>query len=358
MIIRMSAQTQQKKKVKSRLQLWLILLGAALLIAGLILFFLTRDDLFEATTFSMGTYVQQRVYGKNREEGAQLAAQAVQELDDLISWRNGEGDVAAINAAAGSEFVALDERTEQVLRSAMDVCEKSGGALDITIAPISRLWDFDDNPHLPADDMIQKFLTKVDFSTVSLPGDGTAALRLHETAIDLGAVGKGAGCDAAIAAYEQAGVSRAVVAVGGSIGVYGKKPFGEPWKIAVRDPAGDGSLGTISLFEGFLSTSGSYEKFFTENGRIYHHLLDPATGYPAESGLLSVTVKSGEGALSDGLSTACFVLGWEKSLPLLKEFSADAIFVTEDGQVLVTADIWEDFALMDDGFYTVEKISD
>lgn len=347
----------KQKKTRKRF-FWLILPGAALLIVGLILFFLTGDSLHEVTTFSMGTYVSQRVYGKNREEGAELAARAVAELDDLISWRNGEGDVAAINAAAGSEFVPLDERTQRVLRSAMDVCEKSGGALDITIAPLSRLWDFDGNPHLPADDMIRKFLAKVDYSVLSLPGDGTAALRLHETAVDLGAVGKGAACDAAVAAYEQAGVGRAVVAVGGSIGVYGKKPFGEPWKIAVRDPFRDGSLGTISLTKGFLSTSGSYEKYFTENGKTYHHLLDPATGYPAENGLLSVTVKSGEGALSDGLSTACFVLGVERSLPLLKEFDADAVFVTEDRQVYVTAGLWEEFAPLNDGFYTVELLPD
>ena len=354
----MGSSTKQKKRTTRKIQFWLILLGVLLLAAGLLIFFLTGDDLFEATTFSMGAYVQQRVYGRNREEGAELAAQAVAELDDLISWRDGQGDVAAINEAAGKEFVSIDPRTEQVLRSAMAVCEASGGALDITIAPLSRLWDFDENPHLPSDDMIWKFLTKVDYSALSLPGDGTAALRLHDTAIDLGAVGKGAGCDAAIAAYQQAGVSRAVVAVGGSIGVYGQKPFGEPWKIAVRDPAGDGFLGTLSLTEGFLSTSGSYEKYFMENGKIYHHLLDPATGYPAESGLVSVTVKSGEGALSDGLSTACFVLGIEESLPLLKEFDAQAIFVTEDQEVYVTEGLWKDFALADDSIYTAEMISD
>ena len=354
----MSSSAKNKKATTRKIQFWLILLGAALLLAGLLCFFLTGDDLHEVTTFSMGTYVQQKVYGQNREEGARMAAQAVAELEDLISWRNGASDTAAINEAAGVDFVSVDKRTEQVLRSALDVCEASGGALDITIAPLSRLWDFDDNPHLPSDEMIRKFLKKVDFSVLSLPGDGTAALRLRETALDLGAVGKGAACDAAIAAYDQAGVSRAVVAVGGSIGVYGKKPFGEPWKIAVRDPGGDGSLGTISLFEGFLSTSGSYEKFFTENGRTYHHLLDPATGYPAESGLLSVTVKSSEGVLSDGLSTACFVLGWEKSLPLLKAFDAEAVFVTEDGQVLVTAGIWGVFSPVDGDFYTVEMLPD
>ena len=352
----MSSSAKNKKATTRKIQFWLILLGIVLVAVGLLIFFLTGDDMYEVTTFSMGTYVSQRVYGKNREEGARLAAQAVQELDDLISWRSGTGDVAAINAAAGSDFVPLDGRTERVLRSAMDVCEKSGGALDITIAPISLLWDFDNNPHLPPDDMIQKFLTKVDFSALSLPGDGTAALRLHETAIDLGAVGKGAACDAAIDAYQQAGVSRAVVAVGGSIGVYGKKPFGEPWKIAIRDPNGDGGLGTISLTEGFVSTSGSYEKYFTENDKTYHHLLDPDTGYPAENGLLSVTVKSKEGALSDGLSTACFVLGPEKSLPLLKEFDADAVFVAEDRQVYVTEGIWEDFTPNGDGFYAVKLL--
>lgn len=163
-------------------------------------------------------------------------------------------------------------------------------------------------------------------------------------------MGKGAACDAAVAAYEESGVNRAVVSVGGSVGVYGEKPGGQPWTIALRDPDTEGSLGTLSLASGFLSTSGSYEKQFTEDGVTYHHLLDPGTGYPAESGLLSVTVWSGSGTLSDALSTACFVLGLEDSLPVLEQFDSEAVFITEDHQIYVTEGLADAFFLKGEGY--------
>ena len=227
----------------------------------------------------------------------------------------------------------------------MQVCQASGGAFDITIAPISWLWDFDEEPHLPQASTIESLLPAVDYTQLSLQEDGTAALRSSSSALDLGAVGKGAACDAAVAAYQEAGVERAVVSVGGSVGVYGEKPFGQKWQVSVRNPDTDGALGVLSVSSGFLSTSGSYEKQFTEDGVTYHHLLDPSTGYPADSGLLSVTVWSSSGALSDALSTACFVLGLEDSLPLLEQFDSQALFITQERQIYLTSGLEDAFTL-------------
>lgn len=333
-----------------RLNFCLMALGVIALAAGIVIFCLTGSGGYTVTTFSMGSYVQQTVYGADKEEAARLAANAVAELEDLISWRKGESDVALLNEKAGDEFVSLDPRTEEVLSVCLDVCEASGGAFDVTIAPVSRLWNFDEDPHVPDSAMIEKFVQYVDYTTFSLLDDGTAALRKYNTALDMGAVGKGAACDEAVKSYAESGVSRAIVAVGGSVGVYGEKPFAKPWTIAVRDPAGDGSLGTLAIFDGFVSTSGSYEKCFTEDGVTYHHLLDPQTGYPAESGLVSVTVKSSGGALSDALSTACFVLGLDKSLPVLEKFGAEAIFITEDDEIFVTKGLSEAFSLSLDAY--------
>ena len=333
-----------QKLSKRALFYTLTVFGVLLVCVGAGLLFSLRDSGETVTTYSMGSYVQQTVYGGNAVNNAGLAANAVAELDDLISWRK-EGDVAALNRLAGTDFTALDPRTEQVLTTALSVCEASGGAFDVTIAPISRLWDFDENPHLPDDSLIRRFLDKVDYTSLSVLGDGTAALRRVDTALDLGAVGKGAACDAAVAIYQDTNVTRAIVAVGGSIGLYGEKPFHAPWKIAVRDPFSDGMIGLLSLSGGnFVSTSGDYEKFFTENGKTYHHILDPATGYPAESGLSGVTVVSAGGTLSDALSTACFVLGVDEGAALLKEFSAEGIFITTDRKVFVTQGLHEHFA--------------
>ena len=334
------------EKQAKRITVVLLILGIALLACTAILTIGSGKG-YEVTTYSMGSYVRQTVYGKEREEAARQAANAVAGLEDLISWRVEDSDIQKLNAQAGKEFIPVESQTWQLLKLSLSVCEASSGAFDITIAPLSQLWDFDDNPHLPKPSLIKAMLPQVDYSTLSLLEDGTAALRNSGTAVDLGAVGKGAACDAAVEIYRQNGVDRAIIAVGGSVGLFGEKPFGEPWKITVRNPENTGGMGELRLQEGFVSTSGSYEKTFTDEdtGKVYHHLLDPKTGYPAESGLVSVTVWGKSGALSDALSTACFVLGLEDSLPLLKEFGAGAVFLTEEHQVYVTENLAEAFSV-------------
>lgn len=327
--------------------LTLCLLGAAAVLLGAALWLNLRagGSGTTLTTYAMGSYIQQTVYGAGAEEAAQQASSAVTELENLISWRVEDSDIATLNQEAGGEFQDIDPQTWDILNTALQVCQASGGAFDITIAPISWLWDFDEEPHLPQASTIESLLPAVDYTQLSLQEDGTAALRSSSSALDLGAVGKGAACDAAVAAYQEAGVERAVVSVGGSVGVYGEKPFGQKWQVSVRNPDTDGALGVLSVSSGFLSTSGSYEKQFTEDGVTYHHLLDPSAGYPADSGLLSVTVWSSSGALSDALSTACFVLGLEDSLPLLEQFDSQALFITQERQIYLTSGLEDAFTL-------------
>ena len=336
---------------KRRLAIICSVLGILVLAVGVGLGLAAAGEGYTLTTYSMGSYVQQTVYGGNREEAASAASSAVTELEGLISRNVADSDIIRLNQAAGTEFLEIDQRTWDVLNTSLQVCQASNGAFDITIGPISGLWGFDtQEPHLPQDSTIQSLLPMVDYENLSLLEDGTAALQVHGAALDLGAVGKGAGCDAAIAAYQENGADRAIVSVGGSVGVYGQKPGDQPWRIAVRDPDSDGSLGELAIYEGFLSTSGSYEKTFTQDGVTYHHILDPRTGYPADSDLLSVTVWSPGGALSDALSTACFVLGMEESLPLLEEFDSGAVFITEDHQIYVTENLQDAFNLAAEGY--------
>ena len=334
--------------------LTLCLLGAAVVLLGAALWLNlgAGGGGTTLTTYAMGSYIQQTVYGAGAEEAARQASSAVTELENLISWRVEDSDIAALNQEAGGEFQDIDPQTWDILNTALQVCQASGGAFDITIAPISWLWDFDEEPHLPQASTIESLLPAVDYTQLSLQENGTAALRSSSSALDLGAVGKGAACDAAVAAYQEAGVERAVVSVGGSVGVYGEKPFGQKWQVSVRNPDTDGALGVLSVSSGFLSTSGSYEKQFTEDGVTYHHLLDPSTGYPADSGLLSVTVWSSSGALSDALSTACFVLGIEDSLPLLEQFDSQALFITQERQIYLTSGL-EDAFTLSSGDYTL-----
>lgn len=353
----------KKLTEKSARRLTGILIAAAVLLfvaAAILYFYYTNaNEGYEVTTYSMGSYVQQTLYGSGKEEAAAEAADNIAKLEDTISWRKEDSDIQRLNAGAGGSFIDVDPVTYSLLELTGDVAEASGGAFDITIAPLSQLWDFDSGRKIvPEDTLIGQLLAAVDYSRVLL-SDGKAALKQKNTAVDLGAVGKGAACDVAVKTYEQRGISRGIVAVGGSVGIYGDKAGGGKWKVAVRDPESTASLGELALDGGsFVSTSGSYEKSFEQDGALYHHILDPHTGYPAESGLLSVTVVAQSGALSDALSTACFVTDLNRALLLLSEYSeqgAEAVFVTTDREVYVTDGLRDAFTLYDDR-YEVKSI--
>ena len=223
-------------------------------------------------------------------------------------------------------------QTDRPTKLALDIMKSSGGAFNPYLGTLIKLWDINGEPYVPTQEEIQA--------------------ALQEKTHDPGAYGKGMACDEALEELRMLFpryVTAAVFDLGGNILTYGKKPWGRPFKIALRDPNG-GPNDTMGLFTlkgtHFISTSGSYEKYFERDGVKYHHIFDPETGYPAcrDPGLVSVTVIStGEngGAMGDALSTACFVLGYENSLELLEKYACDALFVYEDGAVRPVGGVME-----------------
>ena len=315
-----------------------------------------RSTRYQCTNFAMGTYIQQTVYGKNATAAASAAAKRIGELDSTISWRTDGSDIARINKAAGTGWVSIQPETASILKLSLDVAKETDGAFDPTILPISSMWDFGgNNQHVPSKANIQKFLKYVDYKDLRIDtSKNTASLRNHYMGIDLGAVGKGAACTDAVDAYRSTGAECGIIAVGGSIGMFGHKADGSPWDVAVRDPTvtdqNAAAMGELSLTSGYVSTSGTYELCFKQNGTLYHHLLNAKTGYPENNGLTSVTIVVNDGALSDALSTACFLLGREKSAPLLKKYNADAIFIDNNKHVYVTANLKDKFTITNSKF--------
>lgn len=310
------------------------------------------------TTVAMGAVVSQTVYGEepSAEQAAADANAAVAELEKKISWRIDSSAVAQINAAAGTDSVECDETTQALLALCTDVAQKSGGAFDVCILPVSSLWDFDEEEFSPpADSAVQKGLSVCSWELLSIDG-ADVSLAQAGAGLDLGGVGKGAACDEAIKVYEQSGISGAVIAVGGSVGVFGAKPDGSAWNIGVRDPNGaeTESLGTLSLTSGCVSTSGIYEKKRELDGVTYHHILDPRTGYPAENDLVSATVICESGALSDALATACVVLGREKAEALLDEYKAAYLLIDRE-QVICAGGGAEEIFTLSSAEYTLQK---
>lgn len=311
-----------------------------------------RAQMYTNNSYAMATYVQQTVYGPEGEQAAAEAAQAVTALENQISWRVSGSDIDRLNDAAGTEWLTIDSDTVDLLALSLDVAEKSEGAFDPTVLPLTSLWRFEsETPHVPTEEELSSALQYVGYADLRInEEEHTASLRRHYEGIDLGAIGKGAACDRVVSVYASHDLTAGVVSVGGSVGVYGNKPDGTDWLVALRDPdtpdESVGSIGTLQLEPGeFVSTSGTYEKQFTQDGVTYHHLLNPHTGMPEENGLVSVSVVCENGALSDALSTACFVLGKEQGLALAETYGAEVLFVDDQKEITMSDGIQERFTL-------------
>ena len=314
-----------------------VLLVAAAVAALLVVQKRSRPyPLTEKTGIAMDTIFGCKLYGAPAGTEAEAALNVVASLENVISRYQEDSDVWLLNETGHVNSTLLSALLEQC----RPLEEKSGGAFDLTIGPLSTLWGFGgEEAALPAKQAIAEAKQVVDYRGLSVSGN-TVSVRNGQQ-IDLGSVGKGLACDMVRQYLVSAGVKGGVVSVGGSICAFGKKnDRGEPWTVAVQHPREENKfLGYVKLKEGFVSTSGDYEQYFEQNGKRYCHLLDATTGYPAESGLCSVTVVCDNGMLSDALSTVCFLLGKEKSEPILRDYDAAAVFVTTDGETSIVGDL-------------------
>lgn len=310
----------------------------------------TGTEPVSATGYAMNTVINISLYGGDSADAGEIL-QALTKTEQRISWRDESSDIARINSAAGSGAAAsVSGETIADLKNLMALSKASGGAFSALVGPLTQLWDIGgENQRVPTQEEIKETLELVSQSDLSFR-DGGAVLSPEGASIDLGAAGKGIGCDTARAVCEQhPEITGAVVSVGGSIMMYGEKADGAPWEIGVRDPNGGQNdlIGNLKLEGGNVSTSGDYERYFEQDGVRYHHILDPADGYPADSGLRSVTVWQENGRLSDALSTACFVLGKEASLSLLQQYDAEALFIDVNGEITMTEGLEGKFTLTD-----------
>ena len=215
----------------------------------------------------------------------------------------------------------------------------------MTVYPVVRAWGFTTgNYRVPEAGELRELLDRVDYNRVSLEG-GTLTLPAG-TEIDLGAVAKGYAGDQVMASLKAQGVSSAIIELGGNVQALGSKPDGSPWRVAVHAPDGSGYAGVLEIRDQAVVTSGGYERYFEEDGETYWHIIDPATGYPAKSGLASVTVVSESGVEADALSTSLFVMGRERAAEYWRAHGGfQCILISEDGSVAVTEGLEDSFSL-------------
>lgn len=317
----------------------------------------------EYTSFAMGSVLNARLFGDDSEENGKLfedISAAVSEADRCLSATKEDSDINRLNLNGRAQ---VSEYTLSVLMDSIMLCNILDKTTDITMGGVTELWGFSgEHPALPADEDIQKALSYVGLEQVEVDKEhGTVSLGEGQK-IDLGAFGKGAACDA-IFDVISGRQTKAVIDFGGNIMVYGEGPSDGSWKIGIRNPFSDAGdyfavaevNPTEPKYAAFVSTSGSYEKTFEENGKTYHHILSTKTGYPVESELAAVTVISSSGINSDALSTACFINGLnEDTLSWLKNFGAQGVFVFSDGTYYITEGLTDSFTLEDSSFRPVE----
>lgn len=349
---------------------------------------------YSKTDFVMSTVLSEKIYGT--KDVTQDIKEELDKLEkDQLSWREDHSVVSKINADAQKGIkTKLDSDMTSWVEDSLELAKRSNGAFDPTIGRLTRLWNIEgDNPKVPSKQEIKNTLEDTGYTKIHLEkveSQNTANTKKNvdkdikdntaknkeisedtsqntntnesvssiyigdKCTLDLGAVGKGIACGV-VQDYlkKQKEVSGAVIAVGGSILLYGSKADGSDWNVAVQNPRGqDGeAMGVLSLSGTTnVSTSGDYEKYFMQDGKRYHHILDPSTGYPADSGLISVTIVSDSGLLSDGLSTACFVLGKEKGQKLLETYGAEGIFIDQNKKVTVTKGLKDKFTILNEKY--------
>ncbi|MEM5768134.1 MAG: FAD:protein FMN transferase, partial [Bacillota bacterium] len=293
----------------------------------------------EVTHTGMGTEMAHKAFGRHSMKALRAVEKEAQRLERLLSRFLPESNISRINRSAGIKREKISPETCEILSRAIECSVISQGLFDITVGPLADLWDYRHALEPPPRDMIEMVLPLVRYKDLELDtAQKTAGLKNSGQSVDLGGIGKGFAGDRFMEMFQEYGVKSAFSNIGGNVSTLGNKPDGSPWRIGIRHPRLNGMLGAVAVTGKAVVTSGDYERYFLDKeGRRFHHILNPITGYPAESGLVSVTVVADSAMTADALSTAVFVAGLERGFALIEKYPcAEAVLVDAKLRVYVT----------------------
>jgi thiamine biosynthesis lipoprotein len=290
--------------------------------------------------FVLGTVCTINLYEQGKTRVYKEIFDRFREIEDRMSVTLPDSELNRINTHAGIEPVQVQSDVFEVLELAVHYAELSDGAFDPTVGPLVSLWNIGgDNPRLPSPEEIDALLPLVSWRDLELDRErGTVFLKRPGMALDLGAIAKGYAADEAAEILRKNRIKRAIIDLGGNILTYGEKRDKSPWRVGVQNPLDSRGayIGIVEIRDQTVVTSGVYERFFEAAGIRYHHLLAPADGYPARNGLLSISIVTGRSVDADALSTAVFVLGYERGKALVESLEGvGAIFVFEDRSIRI-----------------------
>lgn len=295
----------------------------------------------QTTHCAMGTVMTHKAFGFRAQEALDAACREVERIEALLSRFLPDSDISRVNGSAGTRSEKVRPETYRVLSQAVECSHSFQGFFDVTIEPLVTLWSAGrETLAQPDDARIEQVLPLVNYRDLILdPRERTAGLRQAGQSVDLGGIGKGFAGDKILEVLQGYGVSSAYSNLGGNVVTLGARPDGSPWHIGIQHPRQeDGLIGSVSVVNETVVTSGDYQRYFTDSrGKRHHHILDPTTGYPSQSGLLSVTIVTERSVAADPLATALFVAGMEQGLQFLRSVpGTEAILVDSLLQVYVT----------------------
>jgi len=308
-----------------------------------------------ATAIKLNTAVTVTIYDSQDRELLTECMNLCDKYEKIFSRTASDSELYQLNhreltPVAGTEDTfQISDPLAELIRKGLYYSKLSEGAFDIAIEPLTSLWDFTaEDPQVPEDRLIQKALTKCDYHNVSVSDNNEVILKTEDTAIELGAIAKGYIADRLKDYLISQGVKSAIINLGGNVLCIGGKPNDSSFKIGIQKPFADRSetIAVMDIKDKSVVSSGVYERCFEQDGTLYHHLLNPRTGYPYDNGLIAVTIISDESVDGDALSTTCFALGLEDGMKLAESLdNVQAFFVTSDYEIHYTKDFQKEITV-------------
>lgn len=308
---------------------------------------LTKTELF------MGTVVKVSIYEGGNDEALEKAFDRVKEIENLVSINKEGTELDKLNDNAGEKSVTLSDDSINIINKGLEYSKLSEGTYDISIGPLVKLWSIGlDEAKVPTEDEIGSVLDDIDYNDVKVEGNDVF-LKQKNMLLDLGSIAKGYTADEVAKVLKENGVTKAVIDLGGNVYVMGKKSEDKGWKIGVQNPfsqRGD-VIGSIVVSDKSVVTTGVYERYIEEDGKKYHHVLNPKTGYPYETEIAGITIIADNSIDADALSTLVFTMGVKDGINFIEnKEGVDAIFVTNNKKVYKTSGMSNNFELMNNEF--------
>lgn len=318
-----------------------------------------KSEPSKETRFLLNTIVEITIYDKNSQKLINEMFNEIQSMENRYSRYMEDSEISTINNNPGT-FVNVSEDTFELIEQGLYFSTISDGLFDISIGPLVDLWGINqENPKVPSQAEIDSVKGRIDYRKISINRENKTISVASGISLDTGAIAKGFITDKLVSVLREKKVDSALLNLGGNLYLHGTKPDGSFWTVGIRDPFGlqGDYIATVSLTDMSIVTSGIYERFFEEDGKRYHHILNPKTGYPEDNELASVSILSPSSTMCDGLSTTCFLLGLNDGMELIESLDdAEVIMITKDKKIYLSSGIKNGkipFKLVDNEFTVV-----